>query len=151
DVYPFLALAKELKRRGHFPVIATMPVYRQFIEGDGIGFHPVRPDIGIEEPEILRRAMDLRSGGRYIICDLLFPGLRDSYADTAAAAVNADLLVTHPMTFAASLLARKTGIPWASIALAPMSLYSIYDPPLLAGFPCAGAMARLGPTLQRQL
>ena len=66
--------------------------------------------------------MDRNAGARYIIGDLILPALRDSYEDTAAAAANADLLVTHPMTFAGSLFARKTGMPWASLALAPVSM-----------------------------
>ena len=65
-----------------------------------IGFHPVRPDLEADDPELLRRVMDRNTGGRFIIGDLILPGLRDSYEDTAAAAANADLLGTHPMTFA---------------------------------------------------
>ena len=68
--------------------------------------------------------MDRNTGGRYIICDLILPALRDSYEDTAAAAAGADLLVTHPLTFSGFLFARKTGMPWASLALAPVSMYS---------------------------
>jgi len=68
--------------------------------------------------------MDRNTGGRYIIGELILPALRDSYEDTAAAAAKADLLVTHPLTFAGSRFARKTGMPCASLALAPMSMYS---------------------------
>lgn len=149
DIYPFLAIAEEMKRRGHSPVIATTPVYRSLIEGKGILFHPVRPDIDVSDPNILRRAMDRRTGGRYIVCDLILPALRESYEDTAKVATHADLLVTHPMTLSAFLFARKTGIPWASVALAPVSLYSIYDPPVLAGVPFAESLSTLGPFFQR--
>jgi Glycosyltransferase family 28 N-terminal domain len=45
DIYPLLALARELRLRGHWPVIATSPTYRGLIESKNIGFHPVRPDI----------------------------------------------------------------------------------------------------------
>ncbi|HXH49869.1 MAG TPA: glycosyltransferase [Terriglobia bacterium] len=149
DIHPFLSLAREMKRRGYSPVIATMPVYRQLIESQNIAFHAVRPDIDVADPSILRRVMDLRTGGRYIICEIVLPALRESYEDTAAVAANADLLVTHPITLAAFLLARKTMIPWASVALAPMSLYSIYDPPVLAGVPFAETLVHFGPSFQR--
>jgi hypothetical protein len=42
----------------------------------------------------------------------------------------ADLLVTHPISFAGPLVAQKTGIPWVSTVLAPASLFSAYDPPM---------------------
>jgi rhamnosyltransferase subunit B len=151
DIYPFLALARELKRRGQSPAIATSPVYRELVEAEDIAFHPVRPDIDVTDRDILRRAMDRRTGGRYIVCDLVLPALRESYEDTAAVAANANLLVTHPMTLAAFLLARKTAVPWASVALAPVSLYSIYDPPVLVGIPFAERLTSFGPTFQRGL
>jgi rhamnosyltransferase subunit B len=151
DLYPVLALAREMKRRGHAPVIATSPDYRERVEDTGVAFHAVRPDIDVTDPKILRRAMDRRNGSRYILCDLILPALRESYEDSAAASVGADLLVVHPVTVAASLLARKGSIPWASLALAPVSLYSIYDPSVFSGVPCAERLASFGPSFQRGL
>lgn len=151
DLYPVLAVAREMKHRDHSPVIATSLVYRNRVEAEGVAFHSVRPDIDVTDPEILRRAMDRRTGGRYIVCDLILPALRESYEDTAAVAAEADLLVTHPMALAAFLYARKTGIRWASLGLAPTSLYSIYDPPVLAGVPFAEKLATFGPFWQRYL
>ena len=73
DLYPLLALAREMKHRGHSPVVATSPAYRSLIEAEKIAFHPVRPDIDISDPSILRRVMDRRTGGRYLFCDLSCP------------------------------------------------------------------------------
>ena len=36
DIHPYMAIALELQRRGHTPVIATMPGYREKIEGAGL-------------------------------------------------------------------------------------------------------------------
>lgn len=47
DLHPYLAIAIGLRRRGHEPVIATSNVYRQKILAEGIGFAPVRPDVGL--------------------------------------------------------------------------------------------------------
>jgi rhamnosyltransferase subunit B len=151
DLYPFLAIARELKRQGHLPVIATTPVYRPLVEAEGVAFHPVRPDIDVSDPEILRRVMDPRTGGRYVVCDIILPALRDSFADTAEAADGADLLVVHPMALAAFAFVRMSRMPWVSAALAPMSLYSVYDPPVLAGVPFADRLATWGPAAQRRL
>jgi UDP:flavonoid glycosyltransferase YjiC (YdhE family) len=151
DVYPYLAIARELRRAGESPVIATTPSYRKLIEQEGIDFHPVRPDIDISDPALLSKAMDRQKGGRFIVCDLILPALRDSYEDTARIATGADLLVTHPMSLAASLFARKSEMPWASTALAPVSMYSTYDAPVLAGIPAATWLSRRGPVFQKYL
>lgn len=151
DLYPFLAIARELKRQGNVPVIATTPVYRPLVEAEGVAFHAVRPDIDVSDPEILGRVMDPRAGGRYVVRDILMPALHDSFMDSADAARGADLLVIHPMAFAAFAFARMSGLPWASAALAPVSMYSVYDPPVLAGLPFAERLATWGPAAQRRL
>lgn len=149
DIYPVLALAREMKRRGHSPVVATTAVYRQLIESEGVAFHPVRPNVDVSDPAILSRAMDRRNGARYIFGELILPAIRETYEDTVAAAKGADMLVTHPVTLAALLFARKSNIPWASVALSPISLFSIYDPPVFTGVPFAEKLATFGPTFQR--
>ena len=151
DLHPIIALARELKGRGHLPVVATTPGYRQRVESMGVEFHPVRPDIDISDPAILRRATDRHDGARYIACELVFPYLRKSYEDTVAIARGADLIVTHPVTLAAYLLARKSGMAWASVALAPVSLLSLHDMCVFPGLPFAEQLATLGPKFQRVL
>lgn len=149
DIYPILALAREMKRRGHAPVVATTGVYRQLIESEGVAFHPVRPDVDVSDPAILRRAMDRRNGARYIFGELILPHIRETYEDTVGVAHGADLIVTHPVTLAALLFARKAHIPWASAALSPVSLFSVYDPPVFTGVPFAEKLVTFGPAFQR--
>src|SRR4029077_6772200 len=95
--------------------------------------------------------MDRRTGSRYIMTDIVFRHIRDSYDDTAAAAATADLSVIHPITLGALLVARKSTVPWVSVALAPVSSYSVYDPPILSGVPFADRLATFGPGFQRGL
>lgn len=149
DVYPILALAREMKSRGHAPVVATNAVYRKLIESEGVAFHAVRPDVDVSDPAILRRAMDRRNGARYIFGELILPGIRETYEDTTVAAQGADLIVTHPVSLAALLFARKSNIRWASVALSPVSLFSVYDPPVFTGVPFAEKLATFGPAFQR--
>jgi UDP:flavonoid glycosyltransferase YjiC (YdhE family) len=151
DLYPFLAIARDLKRQGQVPVIATTPVYRPLVEAEDVGFHPVRPDIDVTDPDILRRVTDPRTGGRYVVGEIILPALHDSFDDTAAATMGADLLVVHPMALAAFAFVRLTRMPWASAALAPVSLYSASDPPVLSGVPFADRLAAWGPAAQRRL
>jgi UDP:flavonoid glycosyltransferase YjiC (YdhE family) len=61
--------------------------------------------------------------------------VRETYEDTLAAAPNFDLVVTHPLSFAAVLAAQKLRLPWISTVLAPASFVSAYDPPIPGPFP----------------
>ena len=45
DVHPYMAIGMELQSRGHVAVIATMDGYREKVEGVGLEFAPVRPNI----------------------------------------------------------------------------------------------------------
>ncbi len=151
DLFPIVALARELKRRGHATVVATSPAHRARVVAAGVEFHSVRPDIDPLEPEMLRRAMDLHNGTRYIVCEMILPYLRPAFDDSVAAARGADLLVTHPVAVASVLAARKSGLPWASLALQPVSMLSLYDMPVFPGLPLAEWLARRGPGAQRWL
>jgi rhamnosyltransferase subunit B len=133
DLHPYVALALEMKRRGRIePVIATSEVYREKIESLGIEFRPLRPDLPALDSEaaveIIDKVFDPRRGAEFLFKELLVPALRDSYEDLKTALRGADLLVSHPVTIAAPLVAQKTGVPWVSTVLAPSSLWSDYDP-----------------------
>jgi rhamnosyltransferase subunit B len=75
--------------------------------------------------------------------------LRDTYDDLTAAAAGADLLLTHPLTYAGPVVAQKTRIRWASSVLAPISFISAYDPPVPAPAPWVGKLRALGPGVNR--
>lgn len=149
DLHPILAIGRELTQRGLSTVVATSPAYRAKVEASGIEFHPVGTDIRIDDPAILKRAMHPSDGTRYIFCELVLPYLRESYQETAAIARNADLIVTHPVTLGAYLYARKSAMPWASLALAPVSMLSSHDMCVFPGFPAREWLARRGPRTQR--
>jgi rhamnosyltransferase subunit B len=139
DLHPYIAVARELKRRGHTPSIATFAEYREPVEAAGVGFAPMRPDIGRfgDKSEMMARLIDPRRGPELMVRELFMPHLKESYDDLERACTRADLLVTHPLTFAGPLLAQTQGMPWVSTALSPMTLFSAIDPPL---FPAAGWM-----------
>jgi len=135
DLHPYMAIALELKQRGHQAVIATHEFYRTKVEAEGIGFYSVRPDLSSgdteQTQEIMRRAMHPSKGTKYVIRELVLPYLKDSYDDLMQAVSGADLLVTHPLTYAGPLVVEKTGIHWVSSVLAPISFLSAYDPSVL--------------------
>lgn len=147
DLHPFLALAIELQARGHHVTIATSETYRARVEALGLEFHAVRPDLPdvTRNREIVRRIMDLKSGGEFLFKQILMPALRDSYDDLLHIARDCDLLVSHPFSFAAPLVAEKTGVRWVSTALTPMSFLSAFDPPVPARVPQMARLRSLGP------
>lgn len=142
DLFPYLAIAKGLQARGHEPVIGTSAGYRDLIERHGIAFRPIRPDL--PDPETMARRMptmmDARRGTEAVIREVVLPALRETYADTLAAARDVDLLVSHLLTFATPLVAEARGLPWASTALQPAALFSATDPSVV---PAAPFLSRL--------
>jgi rhamnosyltransferase subunit B len=57
----------------------------------------------------------------------------------------ADLLVTHPAAPAGPLVGRKTGMPWISTVLAPLSFFSAYDMPVPPFWQWTSKLRALGP------
>jgi rhamnosyltransferase subunit B len=153
DIHPYIAIALELKARGHRPLIATSEVYREKMETAGIDFHPVRPDVPSydhtpELQKLVERLMDQKQGPA-AIGDLILPHVRDIYADLDAATEDADLLLTHPLPFVGTMIAEKKRLPWVSSVLAPASFLSVYDPIVPPQWPWLYHFMRLSPWVGR--
>lgn len=131
DLIPYLAIARELAARGHAPALATSAHHRAGVEGRGVAFHPVRPDVDVGDETLLARTMAPRRGPVVGLREILMPALHDTYEDTLAAARDADAIVSHPIAYAAPLVAEITGLPWISTALAPFSFFSRHDLPVI--------------------
>lgn len=155
DIHPYIAIALELRARGHSPVMATSEVYREKMDALGLELHRVRPDLpSYDETEELSRLvaelMEPRGGTEKVI-GMLTPNLRDAYEDLDAAVTDADLLLTHPLPLIGPLVAQKRGLPWVSSVLAPISFFSAYDPPVLAQMPALYHLQRRSVALSRLL
>jgi UDP:flavonoid glycosyltransferase YjiC (YdhE family) len=126
-------------------VVATCEFYRSRVDEAGISFHAVRPDVDPTDTETIRRVMDPARGTEVIVRELLVPHVRAAFDDLKVAVRGADLLVSHPVTFAAPLVAGACRLKWLSAALAPTSFFSLHDFPLLPPYPAVTRMARLSP------
>lgn len=135
DLFPYLAMAVRLRERGHVPVLAASAFYRDLIVGAGVGFHPVPPDVDPSDAALMARVMDPARGSEVIVRELLAPRVEEAFESLRDAVRGADLLVTHPVTFAGPLVARATGMRWLSGVLAPTSFFSAYDLPILPPVP----------------
>ncbi len=96
-----------------------------------------------QAPEVLRRTLHVKHGTERLFKEMVMPHLRESFE--ALMAVEADLFVAHPLTFAVSMAAEKRALPWASSVLAPISMFSAWDPSLLTPAPWALGIRRSGP------
>lgn len=153
DVHPYIAVAAELKNRGHQVTVATCASYRLKVEVEGLAFHPVRPDLHelMSSPENAARGNDLKSGTEFILKTLVLPKSRETYDDLLNACRGADLLVIHSVLFPAPLVAEKLGIRWTSVILSPGIFLSAYDPPFLPPLAWFYPLRKLGPAPHRLL
>src|ERR1700728_1869926 len=147
DIHPLIALAFELQRRGHQPVLAVPELFRPKIVSLGLEFAAVGLILDPENNQLVAMLMDIRKGTERTLREILFPAIRQSYQELLAAVQakgGADLLLAGELVYQAPIVAEVTGIPWASHVLAPLSFFSRYDAPVLPPYPM---LARLQPAL----
>lgn len=144
DLHPFLALGLELARRRHEVVFASSGHYRGRLEGLGFEFHDLGPDADPDDPELMAYLMDVRKGPERVLREFVFPALPGAYADMARPLEGADLVVAGELAHAARLAAETRGIPWAFVALQPLSFFSPYDPPVPTPYPWLAHLRPLG-------
>ena len=138
DINPLIAIALELKRRGHVPVMAVPAVFEERVRPLGLEFHAVRPDIDPNNTILAAMIYDVKKGTERGLREFLFPALRQTYDDLTDAATKperADLLLLGELNYAGPIVGEVTGIPWASYVLAPLSFFSAFDPPVLPMYP----------------
>ena len=129
DLHPLLALAIELRNRGHEISVNSLEVYREKIAALGFEFSPLRPNLNPEDDrELAREIMDARKGTEKLLREILIPNIRPMYEDLTKAVVGADLLISGEVVYPASSVVEKTGIKWITTSLAPASFLSPHDP-----------------------
>ncbi len=84
DIHPLIALALELRRRGHVPVLAVPELFRAKIVSLGLEFAPVGPILDPENNQLVAMLMDIRKGTERTLREILFPAIRQSYRELLA-------------------------------------------------------------------
>ena len=134
DLHPMIALGLELKRRGHEAVINSLNGYEETVTKLGLGFARLRPEIDEADEELIRRAVDARTGPETVIRELVMPNLSDMFEDLSSACRSADVMITGELIYIAKSLAEKTGIKWVSTSLSPITMFSAEDPSVYPGY-----------------
>jgi rhamnosyltransferase subunit B len=145
DLNPYIGLGLALKRRGHHPVLAVANAYRPYVEAAGLECRPVGPHGDPADTAVVERIMHPLWGAEYLVRDLLMPRIGEAYDDLFAVTADVDAIVSHPLTFAAPLVAEKRGLPWAGAVLAPLNFFSRIDPPQVVANPMVAALHRRWP------
>jgi len=153
DLHPYLAVARELRSRGHRVLLATHDGYRGRAEALGLEFADVRPSYAqFGDPNVaIREAMDERRGSEVVLKKLVLPWLRETRDDLLAAAGGADLIVHHTLSFPAPLVAEALRLPRVSSTLQPFAMFSAHDPPVAPAAPWLSALRTAGPLPWRLL
>jgi len=134
DLHPILAIGLGLRDRGHTAVIASSNFYCEKVTRAGMEFAPMGPHLPTSS-DFVRQVFNPRKGPELLIRQVLYPSVPAAYAEVVDALRGCDLVVTHPITFAAQIAAEKLGLPWVSTVTAPLSLPSRYDPPVFGMMP----------------
>ncbi len=127
DVQPYIALALGLLARDHSVTLATHPCMRGLVEGYGVPFAPIGPDIDIgQEAAAIRARSPHWIVGFMRVMRFSFAMLEQSHADLLALSRDTDaVIVSH--TAAGSIEADALGLPTVSVTLMPEAI-PVNDP-----------------------
>jgi len=133
DLHPFLALGRGLMARGHEVSLVGHPDWGAETETAGLRFvstgEPSREDFIRDHPEVL----SMKWGGLVSLHTLvnraIAPGFDHTTTALLAEAPMHDAIVAHHFTFPAPVAAELTGLPWATVTLAPGVVPSAHSLP----------------------
>jgi sterol 3beta-glucosyltransferase len=145
DVQPFVALGRALEARGHTVTLGTASRFESFVRDAGLGFAPMSDAmLNLLDTDAGRDMMESTQGvlqslkWTVMMARTVGPAqaelIDDSWA--AAEAVDPDLIIFHPKTYAGSHIAEKRGIPAVLAMLVPMMVPTGERPNV--GFPDTG-------------
>lgn len=140
DLHPLMGLATTLKDEGHRPIICASKFYKDYVQKAGLEFHPIHPHINHKDKNIISAVLDTRNGPELLHKEYIFPYLQESIDDLLEIAKDADLIVGSVLTYYVPIVSHLTKTPWLNIIIAPISMWSGYDPPILAPLPFLGKL-----------
>ena len=146
DFNPFMALALELRRRGHDVHWAVNPAFADKARAQGFPASVSGPDPDWNSP-LLRRMLTAHPTDpvRIMFEELLIPAIAPAVESLEPQVRDSDLFLSHTIQLAAPILAERTGVPWVSASAATL-IYetAAYPPPGVAWKGCPAPLSRLG-------
>jgi UDP:flavonoid glycosyltransferase YjiC (YdhE family) len=149
DVFPYIGLAKALIARGQRTLLAAPAFYRASAEEEGLDFAAVGRNVDPGDRELIARAMHPVKGAEVVVREMVIGALTQTFDELRTVVTRDDLVVSHPLTMAAPIVAEVLGIPWVSTMLAPFGFFSVTDLPVLSLAPGLAHLRVLGPWFGR--
>lgn len=121
DVQPLLALALELKRNNHEPLLALAPYFGPYVKRLGLEFVPVGPDLNY--PELQRRDTTMMMQGVSPLdlmlesLPLLSSMLSQVFEELRDACGKADILISGHLQMTSRMVHELTHIPFVSVQM----------------------------------
>jgi UDP:flavonoid glycosyltransferase YjiC (YdhE family) len=133
DLHPFLALGRALIARGHEVTLVGHPDWGAETHTAGLLFvstgEPSREDFIRNYPEVLSMKYSGLTSLHTLVHKAIAPGFDHVLVTLLAEAPNHDVMIAHHFTFPAPVAAELTGIPFATVSLAPGVVPSAYTLP----------------------
>jgi UDP:flavonoid glycosyltransferase YjiC (YdhE family) len=155
-VQPMAAVATELIRRGHEVVAYTGAKYGPRFAEVGATWLPWEQAPDFEESDLSATFPDVSDGRgpKAVVANLEHVFLRtgDGQARDLLAAGPFDLLVSDQLAIGPSLVAEKSGTPWATVAISALALPGRDVPPMgFALLPARGPAGRVRDAVLRRM
>ncbi len=131
DVYPFIGIGQELKKRGFRVVLITSQFFETLARNAGLEF------IGLgstEDYQSIIQDPDLWSpdkGFKVFAERVVFPIMEPAYQSIASFDPSKTILIAQGQFFAAHIAHEKLGFPFITIHLQPAAFRSVHEFPLL--------------------
>jgi rhamnosyltransferase subunit B len=133
DLHPFLALGRGLMARGHGVTLVGHPDWGADTATAGLRFvstgEPSRDDFIREHPDVLSMKWGGLTSLHTLVNKAIAPGFDHTMSALLAEAPAHDVIVAHHFTFPAPIVAELTGLPFATVSLAPGVVPSSYTLP----------------------
>lgn len=131
DVFPFITLGQELKKRGHRVTLITSQFFESHAREAGLEFFGLG---STEDYQSIIQDPDLWSpdkGFKVFAERVVFPIMEPAYEIIANFDPSKTILIAQGQFFAAHIAHEKIGFPFITIHLQPAAFRSVYDFPLL--------------------
>ena len=122
DFYPFLALARRLRKNGHTVTLIGPPGSGNTAERAGVRFRASfreGHDFLHRLPEVINHRWNGLPSLYQLVHKCLRPTLRETYEVLMEEAVDHDLVVAHPMVYPAGMVCEQRRLPWVTACLIP--------------------------------
>ncbi|HZU83174.1 MAG TPA: glycosyltransferase, partial [Polyangiaceae bacterium] len=131
DVAPLLRIARALEAQGDSALVLVNPFFEDHARGLGLSVRPVGKSWDPEAIATDPRFQDPSQVWREVFA----PRIRDDFAATLSALDEAPTagVVNHFWCHGGALAAEARGLPWATVALAPLTWLSSDEPSQLPG------------------